>query len=281
MSIWLQWNMFIDSIDYALQGETMGMHKVRIVSLSPKAVSEQDGIVEVPEETDFSGITSLNKTVPFKILSLERGDLLEIPSRTVIEIPCRYPKPRVYVERRREEYTWRGEERSIRGEEKRGVYVERRREEYTWRGEERSIRGEEKRGVYVERRREEYTWRGEERSIRGEEKRGVYVKRSGYAWGYASGKIFKKIAAGYAPGKLYANICPQAMLGAMPPAKCSLCFRQIICKYLPSGYAWGYASGEIFVNSKKFRYFQKDSRRLRPRLRFRQFKKNIHPQVQP
>ncbi|XP_003370136.1 conserved hypothetical protein, partial [Trichinella spiralis] len=65
-------DMFIDSIDYALQGETMGMHKVRIVSLSPKAVSEQDGIVEVPEETDFSGITSLNKTVPFKILSLER-----------------------------------------------------------------------------------------------------------------------------------------------------------------------------------------------------------------
>ncbi|KAL1228254.1 Vang-like protein [Trichinella spiralis] len=64
-------DMFIDSIDYALQGETMGMHKVRIVSLSPKAVSEQDGIVEVPEETDFSGIT-LNKTVPFKILSLER-----------------------------------------------------------------------------------------------------------------------------------------------------------------------------------------------------------------
>ncbi|KRY33810.1 hypothetical protein T01_4724 [Trichinella spiralis] len=55
-------DMFIDSIDYALQGETMGMHKVRIVSLSPKAVSEQDGIVEVPEETDFSGITSLNKT---------------------------------------------------------------------------------------------------------------------------------------------------------------------------------------------------------------------------
>ncbi|XP_003370086.1 hypothetical protein Tsp_13494, partial [Trichinella spiralis] len=69
-------NKFIDSIDNALQGETMGMHKVRIVSLSPKAVSEQDGIVEVPEETDFSGITSLNKTVPFKILSLERGDLL-------------------------------------------------------------------------------------------------------------------------------------------------------------------------------------------------------------
>ncbi|XP_003368867.1 conserved hypothetical protein [Trichinella spiralis] len=39
-------------------------------SLSPKAVSKQDGIVEVPEETDFSGITSLNKTVPFKILCL-------------------------------------------------------------------------------------------------------------------------------------------------------------------------------------------------------------------
>ncbi|KRY25785.1 hypothetical protein T01_10466 [Trichinella spiralis] len=109
--------MFIDSIDYALQGETMGMHK---------AVSKQDGIVEVPEETDFSGITSLNKTVPFKILCLR--------------IICKYMP-------------------------------------------------------------------------------------SGYAWGYASGKSFKKIAAGYAPGyasgKLYANICPQAMLGAMPPAKFS------------------------------------------------------------
>ncbi|KRX21579.1 hypothetical protein T07_423 [Trichinella nelsoni] len=54
--------MFIDSIDYALQGETMGMHKVRIVSLSPKAVSKQDGIVEVPEETDCSGITSTTIT---------------------------------------------------------------------------------------------------------------------------------------------------------------------------------------------------------------------------
>ncbi|KRX89115.1 hypothetical protein T01_15927 [Trichinella spiralis] len=30
----------------------MGMHKVRIVSLSPKAVSKQDSIVKVPEETD-------------------------------------------------------------------------------------------------------------------------------------------------------------------------------------------------------------------------------------
>ncbi|OUC44142.1 hypothetical protein D917_02302 [Trichinella nativa] len=30
----------------------MGMHKVRIVSLPTKAVSKQDGIVEVPEETD-------------------------------------------------------------------------------------------------------------------------------------------------------------------------------------------------------------------------------------
>ncbi|XP_003367711.1 putative anti-sigma factor, partial [Trichinella spiralis] len=32
----------------------MGMHKVRIVPLSPKAVSKQDGIVKVPEETDCS-----------------------------------------------------------------------------------------------------------------------------------------------------------------------------------------------------------------------------------
>ncbi|OUC44270.1 hypothetical protein D917_02236 [Trichinella nativa] len=32
----------------------MGMHKVRIVSLSTKAVSKQDGILKVPEETDCS-----------------------------------------------------------------------------------------------------------------------------------------------------------------------------------------------------------------------------------
>ncbi|KRY05699.1 hypothetical protein T12_3822, partial [Trichinella patagoniensis] len=31
--------MFIDSITIALQGETMAMHKVRIVPLSTKAVS--------------------------------------------------------------------------------------------------------------------------------------------------------------------------------------------------------------------------------------------------
>ncbi|KRX80764.1 hypothetical protein T06_1063 [Trichinella sp. T6] len=37
------------------------MHKVRIVSLPTKGVSKQDGIVEVPEETDCSGITSVNK----------------------------------------------------------------------------------------------------------------------------------------------------------------------------------------------------------------------------
>ncbi|KRZ62361.1 hypothetical protein T02_8181 [Trichinella nativa] len=91
---------------------------------------------------------------------------------------------------------------------------------------------------------------------------------SGYALGYASGKFFKKIAAGYAPGKIFAlrlcsglrlrqifhklcfrqfvkNICPQAMPGgnasgkifAMPPAN--------LKKYLPSGYTPGYASGKI------------------------------------
>ncbi|KRZ90103.1 hypothetical protein T08_2734 [Trichinella sp. T8] len=97
---------------------------------------------------------------------------------------------------------------------------------------------------------------------------------SGYAWGYASGKIFvnsknfeifKKIAAGYAPGyasgnfkkiftlrlrprlclrQIKKNICPQAMLQAN------------LKKYLPSGYAWGYASGKIFAmpqaNLKKY-----------------------------
>ncbi|KRZ91430.1 hypothetical protein T08_15775 [Trichinella sp. T8] len=54
-------NYFIDSVANPLQGETMGMQKLRIVSLSTKGVSKQDGIVEVPEETDCSGITSVNK----------------------------------------------------------------------------------------------------------------------------------------------------------------------------------------------------------------------------
>ncbi|KRX40406.1 hypothetical protein T05_5146 [Trichinella murrelli] len=60
-----------------------------------------------------------------------------------------------------------------------------------------------------------------------------------------------------------------------------LCLGQIFEKNLPSGYASGYASGNIFVKSKNFRNFQKDSRRLRPRLRFRQFLKNIYPQAMP
>ncbi|KRY57576.1 hypothetical protein T03_5043 [Trichinella britovi] len=40
-----------DSVANPLQGETMGMQKLRIVCLSTKGVSKQDGIVEVPEET--------------------------------------------------------------------------------------------------------------------------------------------------------------------------------------------------------------------------------------
>ncbi|KRX62146.1 hypothetical protein T09_13681 [Trichinella sp. T9] len=40
-----------DSFANPLQGETMRMQKVRMVSLSTKGVSKQDGIVEVPEET--------------------------------------------------------------------------------------------------------------------------------------------------------------------------------------------------------------------------------------
>ncbi|KRY25864.1 hypothetical protein T01_8233 [Trichinella spiralis] len=173
MSIWLQWNMFIDSIDYALQGETMGMHKVRIVSLSPKAVSEQDGIVEVPEETDFSGITSLNKTVPFKILSLERGNLLGNGIGRRKEGKGRHGH-KVRTQKRgvrgEEKRGVRGEEkRGVRGEEKRGVRGEEKR---GVRGEEkRGVRGEEKRGVRGEEKR---GVRGEEkRGVRGEEKRGV------------------------------------------------------------------------------------------------------------
>ncbi|KRX21716.1 hypothetical protein T07_8386 [Trichinella nelsoni] len=65
-------DMFIDSIDYALQGETMGMHKVRIVSLSPKvfnlhqfkAVSKQDGIVESLKKLQWNNICK--QDLPFQ-----------------------------------------------------------------------------------------------------------------------------------------------------------------------------------------------------------------------
>ncbi|KRY08325.1 hypothetical protein T12_4079 [Trichinella patagoniensis] len=52
---------------------------------------------------------------------------------------------------------------------------------------------------------------------------------SGYAWGYASGKIFAILK------NIHPLATPQAMLQAN------------LKKYLPSGYAWGYASGKIFA----------------------------------
>ncbi|KRX71749.1 hypothetical protein T06_7124 [Trichinella sp. T6] len=55
---------------------------------------------------------------------------------------------------------------------------------------------------------------------------------------------------------------PQAMLQA---------------KYLPSGYALGYASGKFFISCENFRDFQKYSRGLCPRLRFRQFLNKYSP----
>ncbi|XP_003378916.1 hypothetical protein Tsp_02590 [Trichinella spiralis] len=58
-----------------LQEEKMGMYKVRIVSLSPKRVCKQDGIVEVREETDCSGITSVNKKTSLH-------GILEVPEET-------------------------------------------------------------------------------------------------------------------------------------------------------------------------------------------------------
>ncbi|XP_003379114.1 hypothetical protein Tsp_02785 [Trichinella spiralis] len=85
-------DMFTDSNAIALQGETMGMHKVRIVSLSPKItitsrrleIEEEErrdicspakekiliwhDILEVPEETDCNGITSVN-IVPVAVSS--------------------------------------------------------------------------------------------------------------------------------------------------------------------------------------------------------------------
>ncbi|KRY17645.1 hypothetical protein T12_2693 [Trichinella patagoniensis] len=97
---------------------------------------------------------------------------------------------------------------------------------------------------------------------------------SGYAPGYASGKISampranlkKYLPSGYAPG--YAS----GKISAMPRAN--------LKKYLPSGYAPGYASGKISVKFKNFRDFPKYSRGLRPRLRLRQFL-NIHPLATP
>ncbi|KRZ81291.1 hypothetical protein T08_14811, partial [Trichinella sp. T8] len=75
---------------------------------------------------------------------------------------------------------------------------------------------------------------------------------SGYALSYASGKFFKKIPAGYAPGNASGKI-----------------FALRLCS--------GQRLRQNFHNREKFRDFQKYSRRLRPRLRFRQFLKKYLP----
>ncbi|KRY53945.1 hypothetical protein T03_2895 [Trichinella britovi] len=74
-----------------------------------------------------------------------------------------------------------------------------------------------------------------------------------------------------------------AMLWATPPANFSKRYPQatpqamLQAKYLPSGYARGYASGKFFIICENFRDFQKYSRGLCPRLRFRQFLKKYLP----
>ncbi|KRY14065.1 hypothetical protein T12_6675 [Trichinella patagoniensis] len=188
--------------------------------LSPKAWH-----LEVPEETDCSGITSIT-------IRSKRRDRQEKERRKSLK-QTRSP----------------GKEKILTGPilrlEKEEVEVE-------------------KRSIVCKERKRELCPR-------------LFLKKilpSGYAWGYASGKFFAMLQAnfkkylpsgyawGYASGKFFAM--PQAMLQAN------------LKKYLPSGYAPGYASGKI---SENFRDFQKNSCRLRPRLRFRQFLKNIYPQA--
>ncbi|KRX32893.1 hypothetical protein T05_4357, partial [Trichinella murrelli] len=67
-----------DSVANPLQGETMGMQKVRIVSLSTKGVSKQDGIVEVPEETWNNNCKQEDVAVKIKT----RHGILEVPEAT-------------------------------------------------------------------------------------------------------------------------------------------------------------------------------------------------------
>ncbi|KRY31417.1 hypothetical protein T01_2277 [Trichinella spiralis] len=150
------------SVTNPLQEEKMGMYKVRIVSLSPKTVSKQDGIVEVPEETDCSGITSVNKKTSLH-------GILEVPEET----DCRGITVPVAVSsksksRRVERKTWTKETSANQLLEKGDS------EEKIW------ICPQAKPKAMLQKK---------------------YLP-SGYASGYASGKlfIFKKIAAGYAPG---------------------------------------------------------------------------------
>ncbi|KRY13652.1 hypothetical protein T12_2800 [Trichinella patagoniensis] len=56
--------------------EKMGMHKVRIVSLSPKGVSKQNGIVEVPGETDCREVTKSRKEDQDEICSPGKETIL-------------------------------------------------------------------------------------------------------------------------------------------------------------------------------------------------------------
>ncbi|KRX71716.1 hypothetical protein T06_12921 [Trichinella sp. T6] len=69
------------------------------------------------------------------------------------------------------------------------------------------------------------------------EKKGKYLP-SGYALGCASGKFFKKIAAGYAPGYASGNL--KKIFTLRPQATPQATLQAIFKKYLPSGYATGY-----------------------------------------
>ncbi|KRX21964.1 hypothetical protein T07_26 [Trichinella nelsoni] len=260
-------DMFIDSIAIALQGETMGMHKVRIVSLSPKAVSKQDGIVMVPEETACSE-TSVNK----KTSSVSRREEKEETSVQDLDI---FDKKRQgkdcgeeLVEEKKEKEDMDRKGINMIELEMEKILKRRLEQEEV---EERSIGWEEK-----------TTGRIALRKVRDT----LYLKQclklnnaSLQDLDLPSGLRLRQIFR-YASGKLYANICPQATL------------KGIFKKYLPLGYASGKlyanicpqamlagnASGKIFVKSKNFEIFKMIAAGYAPGYASGKFQKNIYPQ---
>ncbi|KRY57566.1 hypothetical protein T03_15748 [Trichinella britovi] len=229
------------------------------------------GILEVPEATDCSGITSVNKKS--RQVNPVEGKELEMKEKEDLEEKAK-PLGEVEVE-----------ERSMGCEER----TEKRRRQKWWQDSSAAM----PQAIFEKK----FAFR---LCLRANLKK--YLP-SGYASGYASGKIsvkskifqiFKKIAAGYAPGyasgyasgnfkKIFTlRLCPRLFLKkiclqAMPQGKFKKIFALWLCFRL--------RLRQNFRKIENFPDFQKDSRRLRPRLRFRlrfrQFLKNIHPQAMP
>ncbi|KRX12574.1 hypothetical protein T07_778 [Trichinella nelsoni] len=277
MSIWLQRknkrffmnDMFIDSIAIALQGETMGMHKVRIVSLSPKAVCKQDGIVKVPEKTDCSE-TSVNK----KTSSVSRRGKRRKKRRLfaskgkdcgeeLVEEGKRYGPEGKYqsdsTNPLQEETKWKCTKCELPPcHQKHGILTVREETDCSeitsiyktsFLSKIQTSRKELERDLT--RLEEEEV---EERSIGWEEKTTGRVALRKFRNTLYLKQCLKlnaslqdlDLPSGYASGKLYANICPQAMLAGNASGKILVKPKIFeIFKMIAAGYAPGYASGKF------------------------------------